>query len=125
MNDASNFPESEQPEAETTAENILAEKTSFFRFGDCHAKALDRQRILRPDVDVALVASGGATCDHHALKNRVGIALHDGLVHERAGVAFVAVADDVFLALRHPAESTTSAQISAGVMSKSAFSKAA
>ena len=86
------------------AEDVLTQQTRFFGLGDRCAKALDRQRILRADVDVALVASCGATRNHHAFENCVGIALHDGLVHERAGVALVAVADDVLLALRHPAD---------------------
>jgi len=34
--------------------------------------------------------------DHHAFDDLKGVALEDRAVHERAGVAFIAIADDVF-----------------------------
>ena len=43
---------------------------------------------------------GGDAGDHHAFNDPVGIALHHRAVHERAGVAFIAVADDVLFWLR-------------------------
>ena len=47
---------------------------------------------------------GGDTGDHHALQHAVGFSFHHGAVHERAGVALVAVADhifDLFLLAQH------------------------
>ena len=52
----------------------------------------------RAHVDEALVRADGVGGDGHAFEHAVRIAFQDAAVHERAGVAFVGVADDVFLA---------------------------
>ena len=52
------------------------------------------------------IALGGAHCiraDHHAFEQAVGVALHDGAVHERARVALVAIRDNDFHAAGRPA----------------------
>ena len=59
--------------------------------------ALHRQGIFGAHVDIALVRAYGPGGDDHALDDAVRVALHDAHVHESARVAFVAVADDVFL----------------------------
>ena len=86
-------------EGKVRAQNVVPEQAQLLIPGDGNTQALDCQRILRADVDVALVAAGGERGDHHALDDRMGVALHDGAVHERAGVALVAVADHILLAL--------------------------
>ena len=53
-------------------------------------EALDGQRVLGADVDVALVRADGVGADDHAFEHRVRVAFEHGAVHERAGVAFVA-----------------------------------
>ena len=61
-------------------------------------------RIFRADVDVALAGADRDAGDGHAFDHHEGIALHDHAVGEGAAVAFVGVADDVFLfgaGLRH------------------------
>ena len=55
----------------------------------------DGERVLGAHVDVALVRADGVAADEHALEHGVRVAVHDGGVHEGAGVALVAVADDV------------------------------
>ena len=55
----------------------------------------DGQRILGAHVDVALARAHGVGGDGHAFDHAVGIAFQDAAVHERAGVALVAVADHV------------------------------
>ena len=52
-------------------------------------------RALVADVEDAFFRADGERADAHALDDRVRTALHDRAVHERAGVAFVAIADDV------------------------------
>ena len=84
-------------EVKIAAEDMLAEKPCLLRSGNGCFQTVHRQRIFRAHVNVALVAADGKTRDHHALKHAVGVALHHAAVHERAGVALVAVADDVFL----------------------------
>ncbi len=60
-------------------------------------KAADRQGVFGADVDVALAGADGVGGDGHAFEDALRIALQDAAVHESAGVALVAVADDVFL----------------------------
>ena len=81
--------------AKSAAQDVFAQKAELLRLGDGGLQAADGQGILRPDVDVALVGPGGHARDHHALQHAVGVALHDGAVHEGTGVALVAVADHV------------------------------
>ena len=78
-------------------EKRRAEQPRRARLFDGHAQTLDRERVLRADVDVALVRADGVAAEHHALDDGVGVALEDGAVHERAGIALVRVADHVLL----------------------------
>ncbi len=71
---------------------------------DGEAEALHGEGIFRPHVDVADGGAQGDGGEGHALDHAIGVAFHETAVHERPGVAFVAVADDVFLIgflLRH------------------------
>ena len=54
-------------------------------------------RIFRADVDIALRRADRERRDRHALDQQERIALHQHPVGEGAAVAFVGVADDVFL----------------------------
>ena len=54
-------------------------------------------RIFRADIDVALGGADRDAGDGHAFDQHEGIAFHDHAVGEGAAVAFVGVADDVFL----------------------------
>ena len=67
------------------------------RSGDRRLEALDRQRILGPDVDIAAVRPDGVGGDRHPFDHRMGIALEQGAVHERAGIPFVGIAHHVLL----------------------------
>ena len=84
------------PEGEVCAHDVIAQKTVLLRLGDGRFQPAHGQRILRPDINIPLVAAHGAAGDHHALQHAVGVTLHNGAVHERTGIALVAVADDVF-----------------------------
>ena len=83
-------------EIEIAAKDVRSEKAHLLGASDGRFQAVHCQRILRAHVDIALVAADGETRDHHALEHAVGVALHHAAVHERTGVALVAVADDVF-----------------------------
>ena len=54
-------------------------------------------RILRAQIDVALRRAHRDAGDRHALDERERIAFHEHAIGERAGVAFVGIADHVFL----------------------------
>ncbi len=56
-----------------------------------------RLRILGADIDEALGRTNGETRNRHALDEHERIALENHAVRERARIAFVGVADDVFL----------------------------
>ena len=88
-------------EGEAGAENVVAEQAGGARVGDGLFHAAHGQRILGADVEVAAPGADGVGGDDHALEHAVRIALEHAAVHVRAGVAFVAVADDV-LAARGP-----------------------
>ena len=82
-------------EVPAAAEQVGPKKASFLRGGDGDAETLHGERVLGPHVDVPLMRTDGVGGDEHALKDRMGIAVHDRRVHEGAGIALVAVADDV------------------------------
>ena len=54
------------------------------------------ERVFVADVEHALFGADGERTDDHALDDGMRAALHRRAVHECAGVALVAVADDVF-----------------------------
>ena len=76
-------------------EDAVAEQAVPLGLADRAAQALDRQRVLGAHVDVALVGADRVGGDRHALEHAVRVALQHAAVHERAGVAFVGVADHV------------------------------
>ena len=84
-------------EIEAAAQNVVPQQAQLLGLGNGGFQPGHGQGILGPDVDIALVAAGGQARDHHALQHGMGVALHNGAVHEGAGVALVAVADDVLL----------------------------
>ena len=84
-------------EVESAAEDVLAEESALAGLVDRGAEPLDRQGILRADVDVAPRRPDRVRRGGHALDDAVRIALEDAAVHERAGVAFVGVADGELL----------------------------
>ena len=56
--------------------------------------------VFAPDIDKALAGPHGKAGDGHAFQDLVGVALHDVAVLDGARLAFVGVADDVFLGRR-------------------------
>ena len=86
-----------QIKIEAGAKDVLAQQAVFASLVDGDLQALHRDGIFRADVDIALVSADGVAGDGHGLEHHVGIALQNGTVHERAGVALVSVAADVFL----------------------------
>ena len=71
---------------------------------DGRVHRFDGVRIFRADVNVAFGGADGDARNGHAFDHDEGIAFHDHAVGERAAVAFVGIADDVFsigAGLRH------------------------
>ena len=82
---------------EAAVEYVFAEQPELAGGVNGYLKSLDRYGILRADVDVALGGAGGVAAYGHGLDDAVRVALKHGAIHERAGVALVGVADDIFL----------------------------
>ena len=74
-----------------------AHARAFPRAFDRPRKDTERVRIFGADVDVAHRRADGEGRDRHSLDQEKGITLQQHPVGERAAVAFVGVADDVFL----------------------------
>ena len=71
------------------------EQAQFLGLSDGGHDVVDGHGVFVANIDIALVRADGKGADDHALQNAVRIALHQAAVHKRAGVALVAVADDV------------------------------
>ena len=82
-------------EVEASTEDVLAQEAALARLLDRLAQALDGERVLGADVDVSLPDADREGADRHPLDDAVGVALQDAAVHEGAGIALVAVAEDV------------------------------
>ena len=80
-----------QIEGKAAAQDVFTQKPQLPRLLHGQAQMLDGHRVFGPHVEVALLGAQGVGPDYHAFQDRVGIALHDHAVHERAGVALVAV----------------------------------
>ena len=66
-----------------------------FRLTDSRAQTLDRQRILRPDIDKTFIGAHGVGADRHTLQDAVWIAFQHAAIHKRPGIALIRVTDDV------------------------------
>ncbi len=84
-------------EGEVRAEDVVAEKAGFFELLDGKTQTANRDRVLRADVEIAVLRADRVAGDRHAFDDGEGIAFKDRAVHERARVAFVTVADHVLL----------------------------
>ena len=82
-------------ELEAGAHDVLAEQAHLAGLVDGVLQPLDRQRVLGPQVDEALLGADGVGADGHALDEAVRVAFQHRPVHERPGVALVGVAEDV------------------------------
>ena len=85
-----------QLEIEARAENVLAHQAAFAGLLQGDFQPFDGQRIFGPHVDEAPAGADGVRGDHHAFHHAVRIAFEHAAVHERAGIAFVGVANHVF-----------------------------
>ena len=74
-----------------------AEHASAARDANCFLQRRDRVWILRADVDVALRRADRDAGDRHAFDEQEGIAFHNHAIGKSGAIAFVGVADDVFL----------------------------
>ena len=85
-------------EVEAGAEDVVAENAVFFSLLDCDFETVNGDRVFCTNVDVTFVSADCVTCDSHCFENCVGVTFENGTVHECAGVAFVRITYDVFLA---------------------------
>ncbi len=82
------------------AQHALAQQSSLPAALERFVDPRDRQRILGPDIEEPFVGADRLGGDAHPFDNAVGERFEQHAVHECAGIALVAVADDVlFLAL--------------------------
>ena len=86
----------EELEIETAAHDVLAEQACFASFFQRSFKALETLENFAVNVVVAGFRAHGVTRNNHALNQRVGVVHDDVAVFERAGFAFVRVADNIF-----------------------------
>ena len=63
---------------------------------DGPGEAFNRQWIFRPNIKNSLACSDGIGRDGHSFQHAVWITFHDAAVHKGSGVAFIAIANDVF-----------------------------
>ena len=75
---------------------VVAQKSASVALLDGLGDPLDGQGIFGADVEEAFASADGPGGDCHAFDDAVGERFQQHAVHECAGIAFVAVADDVF-----------------------------
>ncbi len=81
-----------------TAEDAVAQDAEPAGVFGSLAHALHGKGVLGAHIDIPFVSADSPAGNDHAFDDAVGIALHDAAVHESAGVALIAVADNVFFA---------------------------
>ena len=84
-----------QIEVEAGPQDILPQEPVFLGLGNGDVQAVDRQRIFRPAIDVALMGADRLGGDDHPFQNRVGVRFQDAAVHEGARIPFVGVAENI------------------------------
>ncbi len=84
-------------EIEAAIEDVVAEETIGFCLCDRVLETLDRQRVLGTEIYIRFGSADTVSGNAHAFNQAVRIALDDGAIHECARVAFVGIADEIFL----------------------------
>src|SRR5207237_10761459 len=82
-------------EAQTAAQDIVAEQPGGAGRINGVGQPLGGQRILAPHIDVTVLRTNRERGDGHAFDDGKRIAFHDGAVLECARFRFVSIADDV------------------------------
>ena len=83
-------------EIERRIADVVAQQAVASRFPQRGRQPRDCHRILRANIDEPFARANRVSRDRHSLDHAMRIALHHAAIHERAGVAFVAVADHIF-----------------------------
>src|SRR5690349_11991231 len=84
--------------------NVFAEETVLLSLLNRVLQAAIGETIFTPDVDIAFIGSEGITGNCHRFEDGVWIALENDAVLESPGLAFVCVANNVFLATMSQAD---------------------
>jgi hypothetical protein len=84
-------------QVDARAEDVVPQQVVRFGVGDGRLEPLDGQGIFGPKVHIGLRGADRIGGDGHAFDQAMRIALDNGAVHERPGIAFIGVADQVFL----------------------------
>jgi hypothetical protein len=82
-------------EVEGAAGDALAQQPLLTRLLQGQPQTLDRQRVLRPHVEVAVIGPHGIGGDRHPFQQPMGIALQHAAVHEGPGIALIGIAHHV------------------------------
>jgi hypothetical protein len=82
-------------EREAAAQNVVAQQAQRVHLIERDVGVVHGERIFVAHVNVALPAADGVRADDHAFEHEVRVAFEQRAIHERAGVAFVGVAQHV------------------------------
>src|SRR5262249_5482805 len=84
-------------ETEASTADVVTKNAQALSLTDGSAQALDSERILSAHIDKPLGRSHRISGNQHAFQHAVWITLQYAAVHERAGIAFVGIADHKLL----------------------------
>ena len=82
---------------EASSQNIVAEQAVFAGLSNGNLESFDGQRIFGTDVHQTFIGANAITANGHGFEHRMRVAFQNRTVHESAGVAFVGIANHVFL----------------------------
>ncbi len=85
-----------QVQRKTPVEDIVSEQAFRAAYFQRLSDAPDGELIFGPDVKVSFMRTYGVRREDHPFNDAKRIGLQDHAIHKRPGVAFIAVADDVF-----------------------------
>jgi hypothetical protein len=80
---------------EASTEDVLADIALRVRLGELGLEHLLHVKELAADIDVGDLRADGPAPDQAPFEQQVRVALHQHVIFERAGLAFVGVAGDV------------------------------
>ena len=94
-------------QVKSAAEDVVAQQAVGLGLGHRRLEPLDGQGIFGANVDIGLRGADGIGGEGHALDEPMRVALDHGPVHERPGIAFIGVADQIFLVAGRPGGRTS------------------
>ncbi|MBA7601124.1 hypothetical protein ES703_08191 [subsurface metagenome] len=85
---------------EIGTQNVIAQQPVIFHLAEGEFQPFNSQRILSPDIDIALAGTDGKSTDEYSLQDGMRVAFQQRAVHKGTGVALIGITNHILYRAR-------------------------